>query len=114
MTARRNLLRSVSATSASSQDMFRQLAQIELSRTSLFAQNVDQHILLVLQQRRHTPTGGDRRELQGGIYNSSILISSIHALTILYPSIEGNLGGDIEGRRRGGKGRFGSDSSHLA
>ena len=27
------------------------------------------------------------------------LISGIHALTILYPSIEGNLGGDIEGRR---------------
>lgn len=27
------------------------------------------------------------------------MISGIHALTILDPSIEGNLGGDIEGRR---------------
>ena len=27
------------------------------------------------------------------------MISGIHALTILYPSIEGNLGGEIEGRR---------------
>ncbi len=32
---------------------------------------------------------------------SCILISGIHALTILYPSIECNLGGDIEGRRTG-------------
>lgn len=55
--------------------------------------------LLVLQHRLHTPTGGDWRGMQEGIYSSCILICGIHALTILYPSIDGNLGGDIEGRR---------------
>ena len=37
--------------------------------------------------------------VQGGIYDSYILNSDMHAFTILYPSIECNLGGDIEGRR---------------
>lgn len=41
MIARRNLPRSVSATSASSRDTFRRLALIELSQITLLAQNVE-------------------------------------------------------------------------
>ncbi len=95
----RNLLRSVFATSASSQDTFRLLAPIDLSQTSLFAYNVNKNIRLASQQQLHITTGGGwsgtaERDLQ--ILYSDDRHSRINDL---YPSIESNLGGDIEERR---------------
>ena len=54
----------------------------------------------------HSDCASQLAATEGEIYDSCILISSIHALTILYPSIECNLGGDIEGRRTEGDGEY--------
>lgn len=92
---------------------------IELSATSVFAPNVDHHNSSCLITTTAYP---DWRRLKGGAgRNLAILYSdsgTFTHLTILYPSIEGNLGGDIEGRRAGREGERETDvdsrTGHVA